>query len=338
MALYENITLEKGMYKSGGYGLTETLEKLDPSENYKGTPLEGLDAFQRQLKRFDIKVSGAGSDRVEKFFATTTSAALFPEYVGRAVKQGMEMKNVIGDIVATTTHIDGMDYRSIASVPSNAALTLSNVNEGAQIPETSVSVQANLVTLRKRGRMLVASYEAIRFQRLDVFTVMLREIGAYIGRTLLSDAVNVLINGDGNSNPASSYSVTTSGSLAYDDLIKLWSELSPYSLNTMIAPTNQVKSLLTMTEMKDSYAGHTFHKTGEMITPLGAKLIHAPDMTSGKIIGLDKNYALEMVVAGDVTTEYDKLIDRQLERAAISMIAGFSKIFTDASAVLSVTA
>jgi hypothetical protein len=43
-------------------------------------------------------------------------------------------------------------------------------------------------------------------------------------------------------------------------------------------------------------------------------------------VGLDKNCALEMVRAGDVTTEYDKLIDRQLERCAITMTAGFAKI------------
>ncbi|MFR1213835.1 MAG: hypothetical protein ACLSCV_02885 [Acutalibacteraceae bacterium] len=46
------------------------------------------------------------------------------------------------------------------------------------------------------------------------------------------------------------------------------------------------------------------------------------------IIGLDKNCALEMVQAGDVITDYDKLIDRQLECATISTIAGFAKIFT----------
>ena len=43
-----------------------------------------------------------------------------------------------------------------------------------------------------------------------------------------------------------------------------------------------------------------------------------------------------MVEAGSIITEYDKLIDRQLERAAITCTAGFSKIFTDASKVLSV--
>ena len=72
MAIYENLVIEKGMYGKSGSGLTKALEKLDPSENYKGTALEGLDAFERQLKRFDIKVSGAGSDNIEKFFICRT--------------------------------------------------------------------------------------------------------------------------------------------------------------------------------------------------------------------------------------------------------------------------
>ena len=62
---YENVSLEKGMYGRRGRSFTQTLEELDPSERYQGTALEGLDAFQRQLKRFDIHVKGAGSDLVE---------------------------------------------------------------------------------------------------------------------------------------------------------------------------------------------------------------------------------------------------------------------------------
>ena len=38
------------------------------------------------------------------------------------------------------------------------------------LDQTTVRTQSNLVKLHKRGRMLVASYEAIRFQRLDLFT------------------------------------------------------------------------------------------------------------------------------------------------------------------------
>lgn len=44
MANFENITIEKGMYQTKG-GISGALEKLDPSENYRGTALEGLDAF-----------------------------------------------------------------------------------------------------------------------------------------------------------------------------------------------------------------------------------------------------------------------------------------------------
>ena len=79
MANFENITIEKGMYQQKGKTLTDVLETLDPSENYKGTALSNLDAFSRQLKRFDIKVNGSCSDCVEKFFQSSDSAALFPE-------------------------------------------------------------------------------------------------------------------------------------------------------------------------------------------------------------------------------------------------------------------
>lgn len=46
MANFENITIEKGMYQQKGKTLTDVLETLDPSENYKGTALSNLDAFQ----------------------------------------------------------------------------------------------------------------------------------------------------------------------------------------------------------------------------------------------------------------------------------------------------
>ena len=334
MANFENITIEKGMYQSGR-GLTEALEKLDPSENYAGTSLEGLDAFSRQLKRYDIKVSGRNSDCVEKFFQTSNSAALFPEYVSRAVNAGMERADILSDIVATVTEIDGMDYRSIVSTPTEADKSLAVVNEGAAIPQTVVKTRENLVKLHKRGRMLVASYEALRFQRLDLFTVTLNQIGAYIARAQLSDAIDVLVNGDGNGNAAQNQSLITSGSLSYADLVALWAGLAPYELNTILAPTAEMQALLGMSQLQDAEAGLSFHGTGKMITPLGANLLHAPELTSGKIIGLDRNCALEMVQAGGVTTDYDKLIDRQLERAAITCTAGFAKIFPEAVRTLS---
>jgi HK97 family phage major capsid protein len=237
---YNEISLEKGMYGVSGKSFSEVLESLDPSENYKGTALEGLDAYQRQLKRFDIKARGAGSDIVEKFFATTASSVLFPEYVSRSVKTGMEEGNVLPSITATVTNFDGMDYRSIYSAPTDDEKALRRVEEGAAIPQTEVRAGEHTIKLHKRGRMLVASYEAIRFQRLDLVSVMLRQIGCQIMRMHLEDALDVSRNGDGNSNAAESYVIGDSviggvaGTLTYDALLKFWNEFDPYALNTLL--------------------------------------------------------------------------------------------------------
>ncbi len=333
---FDNITLEKGMYSHPEKSFSQILEELDPSTNYVGTEYEGLDAFGRQLKRFDIKVSGAGSDSIRKFFATTQSSALFPEYVSRAVKQGIEEINMLPSIVATTTHINSLDYRTIASVPTNAEKELSVVAEGADIPETVVRTQENLVTLQKRGRMLVASYEALKFQKIDLFSVTLKQIGAHIARSQFADAVNVLINGDGNNNAASSISVATSNTLTYADLLSLYNQLDPYSMNRLIMSPATMLKVMSLDEFKNPLSGINFQGTGNPGNPLGAKLLRSGAVADDVIIGLDANCALEMVVAADVSVDYDKLIDCQLERAVITTTAGFAKIFSDASAVLSI--
>lgn len=334
MTAFDNIRLEKGLYASGDF--TGSLERIDPSENYSGTALEGLDAYQRQLKRFDIKVSGAGSDVVDKFFKTSDSAVLFPEYVSRAVRQGMEEANVLPRIVASTTVIDSLDYRSIACEPTEDEKELKVVSEGAFIPETYIKSKENLVRLRKRGRSLVASYEAVRFQRLDLFTVTLRQIGAYIARTQLADAIDTIVGGDGNNNPAPVSSVASSGNITYSDLVSFWNLFDPYELNTVIASPAEMIKLLGIAEFRDAAAGLNFHGSGEIITPIGADLIKSSAVPSGKLIGLDRGCALEMVTTGPVSTEYDKLINRQLERAVISSTAGFAKIFDAASRTLTV--
>ena len=339
---YENIHLEKGMYGRSGQSFAKTLEELDPSEHYRGTPLEGLDAFQRQLKRFDIKVKGAGSDMVEKFFHTTESSVLFPEFVSRVVRQGLEEGSILPDLVATVTHFDGMDYRSITSVPTEEDKKLRRVEEGAAIPETVIRTQENLVRLHKRGRMLVASYEAIRFQRLDLFSVTLRQIGAYIGRMHLADAVGVLTNGDGNGNAAVVYNVGTSpisgsaGTLSYEAMVDLWSQFDPYTMNTLLVGSDMMLAMLKMQEFQNPLTGLNFQGTGTLTTPLGAKLLRSSVVPAGTLIGLDNRYALEQISSSDILVEYDKLIDRQLERAAITSISGFAKLSTDASKVLKV--
>lgn len=335
---FDNLKLDKGMYAESGKSFSQVLERMDPSENYRGTPYENLDAFQRQLKRFDIKVKGPNSDCVDKFFATVDSRVLFPEYIHRMINQGMEGEDHLSEIVSTVTNINSYDYRSLYSVPSEEMKSLAEVSEGASIPETYIYARENFVTLKKRGRILSASYEAIRFQRLDLFSVMLRQIGAHMQSQLMDQAVDCLLNGDGlgNDNKAPVYAPGdaviggTSGVLDYEALVKFWCQFHPYEMNTLIVSPDMMVKLLNMDEMKNPLAGFDFQSKGNVISPLGAKLIRNDSLEAGTMIGLDRRYALEMVKAGDVMLEYDKLIDRQIERAAITCMMGFVKIQKEA--------
>ena len=84
---FDNLRLEKGMYGTGR-SFTQVLEGLDPSENYRGTDLEGLDAYQRQLKRFGIKPQGSDSSVVGKFFLTSDAALPRVRLQSRSLRHG----------------------------------------------------------------------------------------------------------------------------------------------------------------------------------------------------------------------------------------------------------
>lgn len=330
MAFYDSIKLEKGMYSVTGKSFTKVLEELDPSENYKGTDLEGLDAYQRQLKRFNIKVSGPECDKVEKFFSATDSAVLFPEFLSRAIKQGLMACNVIPTITAANTFIDGMDYRAITS--TTAASNEDDGTEGNSLRQVDVRTNASLVTLKKYGRLFTSSYEAMRFQNLDVVAVIFKQIGMDIANEQITDAISVLLST--GLTAAEEVSSASAGTITYADLLKLWGTLAPYQLNVMIASAATIQDIMGLTIMQDAEAGLAFHGTGTS-NPIGAKLILNSGVTDKKIIGFDKNFALQMIQSGNVMVEYDKVIEKQLDKAAISVTAGFSRLFSDAVKVLS---
>jgi len=326
MSDYKNITLDRGLYV--GKGFTYNLEQLDPSENYKGTSLEGLDAFERQLKRFDIKISGNNCDVIDKFFASSQTAALFPEFVVRSVESGIDNSELISSISAVKTRIEGFDYRSITSNLVEVGSSSEYIEEGGTIPKVDITLSENLVELHKYGKMFIASYEALRFQKIAVFSLALRHIGEHIAKQQLNGAIDVLVNGNDGNTPCEDMDIT--GDLTYSDLVNLWNSFGSYKMTTLLVNPSVVPTLLNMTEFRDAAAGLNFHATGKLITPFGAQIIKSSHIPEEFILAFDKNAALEVVQSGDVSVEFDKLIDRQLERVAVTSTCGFNRITDDA--------
>ena len=320
--MYNNIKLDKGLYSITGKSFTQALSQLDPDENYAGTELAGLDAFERQLKRFDIKLSGENCDMVEKFFVTQESAVLFPEYVRRMIKQGMNEASIIGDIAAASTYTDGLDFRGLTVTVSGND---SGVSQGGNLPQTTVRLANAASELTKFARKLNCSYESIRKQRLEAFGVILKGLGAQISRAVNKLAVTALSNGV---TPSS----ISGDSITYADLAAFWASIGDYDMNVMVCGPDVMAEILGLDEMKLCVSD--FMSSGRVKTPYGVTIVKCSAIDDGRIIGIDKTCAGEMVYGTDIVVDYDKLISTQCDEIACSVTVGFSKLISGAVKVL----
>ncbi len=317
--MYNDIKLEKGMYNLSGKTFTGALEELDPSSAYIGTEFESLDAFERQLKRYNIKVSGEECDRVEKFFNTTETAVLFPEYVKRNIAKGFE-NTIISSVTAAQTVCESGHYLG-CTIDDTAEYKATNQTE--TLPTATVKEGTTAVVLEKFGRLINASYEAVRKQRLDVFGVMLRSIGVKLAVAVVKKAVEVL------EKDAESTSVS---SMTYANIAELYGRFDCFDMTTILVNPAVASKIAAMEQLTDSRTDGD----GRMILPFGSEMIKTSAVGENKVIGLDKNFALEFITSSGLVLETDKLIDRQLDQITVSISCGFRKITPEAVKVLTI--
>ncbi len=320
--MYTDIKLDKSLYSITGRSFTEALAQLDPDREYRGTELEALDAYERQLKRFDIKVSGENCDRVEKFFVSAESAVLFPEYVRRMIKEGMDDVSILPDITAATSRTDGYDYRAL-SVTSTGSET--GIAQLASLPQTTVKLAASATALVKFGRKLACSYESVRKQRLEAFGVILRGLGAQISRAINAKCADVLAAADASPE-------TYTGDISYADLAAFWASMESCDMDVMLCSPAMMAQILALSEMK--YCVSDFMSSGRVVTPYGVTIIKCPSLDDDTAIGLDSGCAAEVVYGTDVIVDFDKLISTQCDEIAASILCGISVLTAGAVKVL----
>lgn len=320
--MYTDIKLEKGLYSITGKTFTQALAELDPDSAYENTELKGLDAFERQLKRFDIKVKGANSDRVEKFFLSTQSAVLFPEYVRRAIKAGLNAASILPQVAATTTYTDSMDFRGLTVTSDGESDVVAQCGE---LPVTTVKLAASSSALTKFARKLSCSYESVRKQRLEAFGVILRNLGAAIATDVNGLCMAQITSGITPSHIAGD-------EITYADLAAFWSSMSEFNMTTMVCKPETMAKILGLEQMK--YCVGDYMTSGMVKTPYGVTLVKCSQLESDVAVGIDNSCAVEAVFGTDVVVDFDKLISTQCSEIACSVTVGFSKLTDGAVKVL----
>jgi len=357
METIKKLKLEAGIYQDAlekKVTAQEFLEELYAKESGEESPYLGLcphevflkrmeyrrkgevppmTAFEKQLAAHDIKAFGMNTDPLSKFFATQSGAALFPIYVANQVHAGLLLSSLVPEFAASTVRITGTIYQKIYLSDTEADRQLREVAEGDEFPETKIVVSDQTIRVKKFGRYLSASYEALANQKLDVVGLMLQRIGLQIGIDDTDDMIQTLINGDGNSNtPGTTYLTATSGTIAVADVIGWASALpTPYKLDKFVGK----KALLQ--EYWNTLAG--MNNPSDQFGFIGIQLprsfewdrnVYGSGVTD-LFVGVDSRYAFQLVTTGEVMTETERLIRKQLQGTAISYRSG--KNILDANAV-----
>lgn len=256
----------------------------------------------------------------------------------------------LNEIVGLTSSISGTDYRSVFMTYDAEALRLYRIGESAEIPVAELSTSQRVNTLHKYGRGLRMSYEALRRSSLDKVAWWIRWQALQAEVDKVSAALDVLINGDGNSNTAATeYDLTDLDSEANVNELTMLGWLAfrmkwepPYQLTTTLMRVEEALQLITLNAGTANIPlqGLNVGGIGNTLTPINATAdgvrygwtSEAPD---GKIVGFDKRFALEMVteIGGDIT-ETERYINNQTEVMYMTEVNGFGVLDASATKVL----
>jgi hypothetical protein len=386
--------LHREAEKQGYATLSEYLEREDPSDDTDRRL--GMDAFKRALIAAEIRTSADAegrymADPVEKFGDSKEGQALFSEWVRRVAEQArskrapaqfMSQDFVLGtiqrpynddptlrqgpqvvpaiplaEVVARTRLNDGPDYRGrIVDMPAAASVRMRRVAEGAEIPAVRITERQVSIWLPKFGYKVVGTYEAARRMGIDQLAEAIQQVSLRTEVDEVEAAVDVLINGDGNTNTAAEVialttldPATTANNLtvtAWINFLTQWT--NPYQMTSVVGQQASMMKLL-MLNMGTANAllagGFNTGVLAQNPRPMNQSLAQGwgfgimATAPSAKLVGFDRRYAVERVIErGSQINEAERWITRQTEEMTFTINEGYAVLNTESAKVLNLAA
>jgi hypothetical protein len=249
----------------------------------------------------------------------------------------MLLKLVLTDLVSLTTGIDGDSYKAAyIDLAAEAELEPGRVNEGADIPFYEMKTGDQGIKIHKYGGAVRATYEVLRRQRINKVARTIIGIARREEIRKIKAALAVLVNGDGNANPAISVnSGAATWNLAdFDD----WAIdiAADYDEEITIVATDKAEAK-AINALKQAAANQqlnpdqlSMYGTGELSLPTGQRMKLAPNGSvlqgSGSIVGWNPLNAVEQVVEnGSIIREAERFVLNQTQVFTLTENVGFAK-------------
>jgi hypothetical protein len=218
--------------------------------------------------------------------------------------------------------------------------TMKDSAEAATIEEGSVSYGSKDVKLRKKGRAIKITYEAIQYNSLSLVQLFFEDAGRILGHTLNGMAIDTLVNGDvvGGSEAAAVVGVeNTVNKITWFDLARLAIQgaLIGRTFTQVIGNATTALNYLNLTEIKDKVQGTPLLNT-RLKSPLTMPedLFVSPGVPANQMIFQDSSMSMVQLTAMPLMVETEKIISKQLENSVATITTGFAKLQRNASVIL----
>jgi len=364
---------------------------------FDGTDAFERQMFWADIMPFSYPERGVWSDRVSKFYEQEGAAVLFPEFIARVWRSVSTVANKtpgldglqrfymssspvsdvlhpdyiqsvarqkqiapaipLSEIVAITTGIDSGVYRAFYLKDDEDERRMARVAEGTEVPTVELTGGDHTISVRKYGRRLLGSYETFRRMTIDRFALHLALLAVQAEVDKVKTAIDVIVNGDGNTTPAVTAATnhnlltldtdavagapTLKGYLAW---MMQWG--SPYACNVVLAKqTHALELLMCNAGTANVLFGQVVGMFGiGGVTPISGQLgpvrlgwdAQCPTETW---VGIDNRFAIEMVTEiGASLTETDKIISRQFNEIVMTESIGFAVLDPNSSKTLTLNA
>jgi len=259
----------------------------------------------------------------------------------------------LSELVAATVQIASSHYRAFYMTDDGINTGMYRVAEGAEIPATRFVGAANVVPLYKYGRRLDLTYEVLRRMPVDLIELYIQRVAVRSEIDKVGAAISVLINGDGNSNAATSYDLTdidtaaTAGTLTLKGYLGFKLKFGDELIMTAALVQEAVALQMMLLQMGSAAVplvtlGNNgiggFVQINRALSD-AVRLGVTSAAPALKIVGLDARQALIQVYEiGGTVTETARFVERQTETLVLSEVVGFAKMNEAAVKVLDINA
>ena len=274
---------------------------------------------------------------------------LIPAWMDARLNEAVYGQDILSYIVSGAPIIVTSDTLKAATIDlmsteNKKQIKRKRITEGADLPLAKIGTSEKAIALFKHGRAVEITYEALRRLRIDLFGKTIDAISSDVAMQEFDDAVDVLLNGDGNENVATKIGDTATADTVtaaefQSACIDFW-DATHLPVTTAVCGKEIFKTLAGLRYDTQLSEGASKAFTFD-IPQIGTKNItlllgNVPKIQSkNPLVLFNKDFAVNKYVeSGSMIREYNSNIRDQTKLGTISDNSAFAKFLNNATMYL----